>query len=188
LCPTPETIPLTLPDSRNPRYSYGGSKIISELIAFNYARDYCRKAQAFRPHNVYGPDMGWKHVVPHLIVGALKAREASLGGMAPFEIQGDGTETRAFCYVDDIVGGILAMCPDLSCDLMAAPAAERGCVDSAAMNPAASSSSHRRALRVARVVVLAPLVVAVGMLLPRSGAPRNVPISPIFPISAASTI
>lgn len=41
--PTPETIPLTLPDSRNPRYSYGGSKIISELIAFNYARDYCRK-------------------------------------------------------------------------------------------------------------------------------------------------
>lgn len=36
-----------------------------------------------------------------------------------------GTETRAFCYVDDIVGGILAMCPEFSCDLMAAPAAAR---------------------------------------------------------------
>ena len=72
--PTPETIPLTLPDSLNPRYSYGGSKIISELIAFNYARDYYRKVQVFRPHNVYGPDMGWKHVVPQFIVGALKAR------------------------------------------------------------------------------------------------------------------
>ena len=107
--PTRETIPLTLPDSLNPRYSYGGSKIISELIAFNYARDHYRKVQVFRPHNVYGPDMGWKHVVPQFIVGALKAREASLGGTAPFEIQGEGTETRAFCYVDDIVDGILAM-------------------------------------------------------------------------------
>jgi UDP-glucose 4-epimerase len=47
--------------------------------------------------------------VPQFILRALKAREASSGGTAPFEIQGDGTETRAFCYVDDIVSGILTM-------------------------------------------------------------------------------
>src|SRR5690242_13542677 len=34
--PTDETVPLVLPNSLNPRYSYGGSKIVSELIAFNY--------------------------------------------------------------------------------------------------------------------------------------------------------
>jgi UDP-glucose 4-epimerase len=107
--PTPETIPLMLPDSLNPRYSYGGSKIVSELITFDYAQEHYRQVQVFRPHNVYGPNMGWKHVVPQFIVRALDAREASSGGTAPFEIQGDGTETRAFCYVDDIVSGILTM-------------------------------------------------------------------------------
>jgi UDP-glucose 4-epimerase len=107
IVPTPETIPLLLPDSLNPRYSYGGSKIVSELIAFNYGRDHFRQVQVFRPHNVYGPDMGWKHVVPQFIVRA--ADVLSAGGSVPFEIQGDGTETRAFCYVDDIVSGVLTM-------------------------------------------------------------------------------
>lgn len=107
--PTPEDVPLMLPNSSNPRYSYGGSKIASELIAFNYGRDHFRKMQVFRPHNVYGPDMGWKHVIPQFALRALVALEESQGGPAAFAIQGDGTETRAFCYVDDIVDGIIAM-------------------------------------------------------------------------------
>jgi nucleoside-diphosphate-sugar epimerase len=104
--PTPETIPLMLPDSVNPRYSYGGSKIVSELIAFNYGRDHYRKVQIFRPHNIFGPNMGWKHVEPQFIMRALAARDA---GDGTFPIQGDGTETRSFCYVDDCVDGILTM-------------------------------------------------------------------------------
>lgn len=107
--PTPETVALTLPDSLNPRYSYGGSKIVGELIAFNYAREHYRKVQVFRPHNVYGPDMGWKHVVPQFITRAIDAGAAAPDGPAPFPIQGDGAETRAFCYVDDIVDGVLTM-------------------------------------------------------------------------------
>jgi UDP-glucose 4-epimerase len=107
--PTPETIPLMLPDSLNPRYSYGGSKIATELIAFDYAQDHYRKVQVFRPHNVYGPDMGYKHVIPQFIARATAARDGTSGGPAPFEIQGDGTQTRAFCYVDDIVDGVLTM-------------------------------------------------------------------------------
>jgi UDP-glucose 4-epimerase len=107
--PTPETVALMLPDSLNPRYSYGGSKIVSELIAFNYTREHYRQVQVFRPHNVYGPDMGWKHVIPQFIMRAIEGRDAEAGGPVPFEIQGDGTETRAFCYVDDIVSGILTM-------------------------------------------------------------------------------
>jgi UDP-glucose 4-epimerase len=104
--PTPETVPLMLPDSLNPRYSYGGGKIASELIAFNYGQDHYRKVQIFRPHNVFGPDMGWKHVEPQFILRAMDCLDS---GDNTFPIQGDGSDTRSFCYVDDCVEGILAM-------------------------------------------------------------------------------
>lgn len=104
--PTDEMVPMIIPDALNPRYSYGGSKLVSELIAFNYGQDHFRKVQVFRPHNVYGPDMGWKHVIPQLVVRALSSAEA---GERTLPIQGDGSETRAFCYVDDVVDGIITM-------------------------------------------------------------------------------
>lgn len=107
--PTDESVPLTLPNSLNPRYSYGGSKIATELIAFNYRRESFRKVQVFRPHNIYGPDMGWKHVIPQFILRALDAAQNNPVGSLPFPIQGDGSETRAFCYVDDAVRGIITM-------------------------------------------------------------------------------
>ncbi len=47
IVPTDESVPLVLPDSLNPRYSYGGSKIVSELIAFNYCRDTVPNVQCF---------------------------------------------------------------------------------------------------------------------------------------------
>jgi len=103
--PTDETTPLVVPDPLNPRYSYGGSKIISELIAFNYCRNHVDRTMVFRPHNVYGPDMGWKHVIPQLIGKILQA--AGDGGAV--ELQGDGSETRAFCYVEDIVDGLVLL-------------------------------------------------------------------------------
>ncbi|MEH3116142.1 MAG: NAD-dependent epimerase/dehydratase family protein [Methylorubrum populi] len=102
--PTNEDIEMVIPDALNPRYSYGGSKLISELIAFNYGRDTLRKVQVFRPHNVYGPDMGWKHVVPQLIEKIVAA-----GDGGSITLQGDGSETRAFCYVGDVVDGIVRM-------------------------------------------------------------------------------
>lgn len=106
IVPTPETIDMVIPNSLNPRYSYGGSKLISELIAFNYCRDRLAKVQVFRPHNIYGPDMGWKHVIPQLIE---KVQAAAAAGEKQIVLQGDGSETRAFCYVDDVVDGIVTM-------------------------------------------------------------------------------
>jgi len=108
--PTPETVALMLPDSLNPRYSYGGSKIISELIAFNYGREHFRKVQVFRPHNVYGPQMGTKHVIPELIakIRQLQVKQSGSGTLR-LPIQGTGQETRAFCYVRDAVEGIMLM-------------------------------------------------------------------------------
>jgi nucleoside-diphosphate-sugar epimerase len=107
--PTDEHAPLVVPDPANPRYSYGGGKIISELMALNYGRKFFDRVLIFRPHNVYGPDMGWEHVVPQF-ARRLKAVAATHpDGKLPFELQGDGRQTRSFCHVDDLVAGVLAM-------------------------------------------------------------------------------
>lgn len=104
--PTDETAPLIVPDIQNARYSYGGSKIFSELLVMNYGLDYFNKAILFRPHNIYGPNMGFKHVVPQLIN---KIKTAKANGEDHIELIGDGSETRAFCYVDDLVDGLLIL-------------------------------------------------------------------------------
>lgn len=109
--PTPESVILKVPDPSNPRYSYGASKLISEVIAFNYYRDHFIKLQIFRPHNIYGPDMGTKHVIPQFVLRLLDLLKESNSpnDTIDFEIQGDGMETRAFCYIDDLVDALLAM-------------------------------------------------------------------------------
>jgi len=100
--PTDETTPLTVPDVLNPRYSYSGGKIISELLALNFGRKHFQRVLILRPHNVYGPEMGWEHVIPQF---ALRMRDLDKNhrGAVPFEVQGTGQETRAFIYLDDAV-------------------------------------------------------------------------------------
>ncbi len=107
--PTDETAPLTIPDPLNPRYSYGGGKMISELMAINFGRKYFERVLIFRPHNVYGPDMGWEHVIPQLALRFDAAAKAQPSGTLRFEIQGTGKDTRSFCYIDDLVAGIAVM-------------------------------------------------------------------------------
>jgi nucleoside-diphosphate-sugar epimerase len=107
--PTDETAPLAVPDPSNPRYSYGGGKIISELMAINYGRKYFERVLIFRPHNVYGPDMGFEHVIPQLALRLNQAIAAQPSGTLAFQIQGSGRETRSFCYIDDLVDGVMAM-------------------------------------------------------------------------------
>jgi len=107
--PTDETAPLAIPDPLNPRYSYGGGKLISELMAINYGRKYFNRVLIFRPHNVYGPDMGWEHVVPQLASRLSAAAKTQPSGTLRLEIQGNGKETRSFCYIDDLVAGVMVM-------------------------------------------------------------------------------
>lgn len=107
--PTDETAPLIVPDPLNPRYSYGGGKIISELMAINYGRKFFDRVLIFRPHNVYGPDMGWEHVVPQFALRLKAAKAAHPSGPLPFAIQGSGEETRSFCFVDDLVEGVIVI-------------------------------------------------------------------------------
>lgn len=107
--PTDETAPLTIPDPLNPRYSYGGGKLISELMAINYGRKYFKRVLIFRPHNVYGPDMGWEHVIPQLATRLSAAAMAQPSGILRLEIQSTGKETRSFCFIDDLVAGVMIM-------------------------------------------------------------------------------
>jgi nucleoside-diphosphate-sugar epimerase len=104
--PTDESVPLIVPDLMNPRYSYGGGKLFSELYAINVAARRLRRVVIYRPHNVYGPDMGWEHVIPQLAtrMAALAARAPT--GEMDFQIQGSGQETRSFCFIEDFIDGL----------------------------------------------------------------------------------
>jgi nucleoside-diphosphate-sugar epimerase len=107
--PTNETAPLSVPDVLNPRYSYGGGKLISELMAINFGRKYFERVLIFRPHNVYGPDMGWEHVVPQFALRLKALADKQPQGTLRFDIQGTGEETRSFCFIDDLVAGVMVM-------------------------------------------------------------------------------
>jgi nucleoside-diphosphate-sugar epimerase len=107
--PTDESAPLSVPDPLNPRYSYGAGKLISEIMAINFGRKFFQRVLIFRPHNVYGPDMGFEHVIPQfaLRLHANAARQPT--GRLRFEMQGTGDETRSFCFIDDLIDGIMVM-------------------------------------------------------------------------------
>ena len=107
IVPTPETVPMVIPDPFNPRYSYAGGKIITELMTINYGRKYFKRVVIFRPHNVYGPDMGWEHVIPQFTLRMKELIEKNSNQkVIDFPIQGDGKETRSFNFIDDFTKGL----------------------------------------------------------------------------------
>jgi nucleoside-diphosphate-sugar epimerase len=109
--PTSETVPLSIPDPTNPRYSYAAGKIISEMMALNYGRTRFQRVLIFRPHNVYGPDMGWEHVIPQFVLRMRELmRDAS--ETVRFPIQGTGEQTRSFVFIDDFIDGLMAVLRD----------------------------------------------------------------------------
>ena len=93
--PTDEKEAIKIPDIHNPRYSYAGGKILTELMGINNAK-FFNKMIIFRPHNVYGRDMGNEHVIPEIIGKVNKAKTF-------IKIKGSGEQTRSFIYIDDFV-------------------------------------------------------------------------------------
>jgi len=104
--PTPETSHLIVPDIKNPRYSYGGSKIIGEQLVLYYLRDNIKKI-IFRPHNFYGPNMGYNHIIPEIFGKIYKLSKNLKLKKIKLKIEGTGNETRSFCYIDDAISAIL---------------------------------------------------------------------------------
>jgi UDP-glucose 4-epimerase len=100
--PTPEEVPLCIQDIGHPRFTYAVTKMLGESGFLNYARILGFEATIVRYHNVYGPRMGFKHVIPHLVV-RFRNKET------PFKVYGHD-QTRSFCYISDAVQGtVLAM-------------------------------------------------------------------------------
>jgi UDP-glucose 4-epimerase/UDP-glucuronate decarboxylase len=91
--PTDETAPLVISDPFNPRFSYAGSKIVGEQMIIHNGNQNNFDYNIDRYHNIYGPRMGYAHVVPEVIKRIEEEEE-------PFKIYGYD-QTRAFCYIDD---------------------------------------------------------------------------------------
>ncbi len=92
-----------------PRSVYDEAKRFSEALTMAYMREHGLDVRIVRIFNTYGPRMRINdgRVVPNFIVQALKGE--------PLTVYGDGTQTRSFCYIEDLVEGIyrVAVRPDL---------------------------------------------------------------------------
>ncbi len=103
--PTPEDVAFSIPDPLNPRYSYAGGKIISELMTLHVGSTFLKKAVVIRPHNVYGPRMGYEHVIPELITKIIELKKNEI----VLPIQGDGESSRSFIYIDDFSDAVMLL-------------------------------------------------------------------------------
>lgn len=85
-----------------PRSCYDESKRFAESLTMEYVRQFAHNARIVRLFNTYGPRMDPVdgRVVPNFIAQALRGE--------PLTVYGDGSQTRSFCYVSDIVRGLLA--------------------------------------------------------------------------------
>lgn len=84
-----------------PRSCYDEGKRFAESLIVNYEDVYGVESRVFRIFNTYGPRMRKNdgRVIPNFITQALDGE--------PITVYGDGTQTRSFCYIDDMVGGIV---------------------------------------------------------------------------------
>jgi UDP-glucuronate decarboxylase len=86
-----------------PRACYDEGKRAAETLFFDYRRQHDLGIKVVRLFNTYGPRMHPHdgRVVSNFILAALRGE--------PITIHGDGSHTRSFCYVDDLVGGLMKM-------------------------------------------------------------------------------
>ena len=90
-------------NSIGPRSVYDEAKRFSEALTMAYYRKHNLDTRIVRIFNTYGPRMRMNdgRVVPNFITQALKNE--------PITVYGEGTQTRSFCYIDDLVEGIFRM-------------------------------------------------------------------------------
>ncbi len=85
------------------RSCYDEGKRVAETLCFDYKRIHDINVRVMRIFNTYGPKMNLNdgRVVSNFIVQALKGKNLT--------IYGDGTQTRSFCYVDDLISGMIKL-------------------------------------------------------------------------------
>ncbi len=90
-------------NTTGPRACYDEGKRCAETLFFDYARQHRVRIKVVRIFNTYGPRMHPNdgRVVSNFIVQALQGKDIA--------IYGEGSQTRAFCYVDDLIDGFVRM-------------------------------------------------------------------------------
>ena len=91
--PTSENVSLVIDNPRNIRWSYAASKTVGEIATIANLNQFGLNAKIFRVHNIYGPRMGFDHVVPDLVRNFVAGK---------FEVSGIN-QSRAFMYIEDLV-------------------------------------------------------------------------------------
>ncbi len=81
------------------RWIYAVSKLAGEHLVHAYHREFGLPTVTLRPFNVYGPGQVGEGAIHRFVMAALRNE--------PIDIHGDGTQIRAWCYVDDMVEGVL---------------------------------------------------------------------------------
>ncbi|WLR50589.1 NAD-dependent epimerase/dehydratase family protein [Bacillus tianshenii] len=94
-----ETSPTVLGAVGEARWTYAVSKLSEEHLAYAYFKERGLPTVTVRPFNVYGPGQVGEGAIRTFIKKALKDKE--------IEIHGDGTQIRAWCFIDDMVEGII---------------------------------------------------------------------------------
>ncbi len=82
------------------RWSYAVSKLAAEHLAHSYEQEYKLHVTTVRPFNVYGPRQVGEGAIRQIVLRAIKNETVTL--------YNDGTQIRAWCYVDDFVDGVLS--------------------------------------------------------------------------------
>jgi UDP-glucose 4-epimerase/UDP-glucuronate decarboxylase len=96
-----EDAPVVIAAPLLPRAAYPVSKLSGELLVGHYAQRHRFRARVGRYHNVYGPRMGYDHVIPELMQRA----HAQIDPYPVWAVE----QSRAFCYIDDAVHATLAL-------------------------------------------------------------------------------
>lgn len=99
--PTDESVALTIEDVSSKRSTYALSKMFGESVCYNFGEQYRIPFTIVRYHNVYGPRMGFAHVIPEMFI---KLRDSDIVDVPSAQ------HTRAFCYIDDAVEMTVRLC------------------------------------------------------------------------------
>jgi len=81
------------------RWTYAVSKLATEHLAHNYYKEYGLPTASIRPFNIYGPLQVGQGAIHAFVVRALRGED--------LVVHNDGSQIRAWCYVDDIVEGVV---------------------------------------------------------------------------------
>ncbi len=89
------------------RWTYAVAKLATEHLALSYHKETGLPATSIRPFNIYGPGQVGEGAIHHFVVNALRNEE--------LVVHNDGSQIRSWCYVDDIIDGIVLCLTNDAC-------------------------------------------------------------------------